>query len=94
MPINVKSAFFILYLVSAAKLNKNADISKRFGKINIVTHFASLDKGCKRWLNAVLKGETAEGKDVVGNEQKVAYIIEGGDAEDDVINGTDGCQAP
>ena len=40
--------------------------------------------------DAVLEGETAEGEDVVGDEEGVADVIEGGDAEDHVTDGTDG----
>ena len=40
--------------------------------------------------DAVLKGEAAEGENIVGDEEGVADVIKGGDAEDDVINGTDG----
>ena len=43
--------------------------------------------------DAVLEGEAAEGEDVVGDKEGVADIIESGDAEDDVINGTDGSKA-
>lgn len=43
--------------------------------------------------DAVLEGEAAEGEDVIGDEEGVADVIEGGDAEDDVINGTDGEEA-
>ena len=38
----------------------------------------------------VLEGETTDGEDVVGDEEGVADVIEGGDAEDDVTDGTDG----
>ena len=40
--------------------------------------------------DAVLEGEAAEGEDVVGDEEGVADVIEGGDAEDHVTDGTDG----
>ena len=32
----------------------------------------------------------ADGKDEIGDEEKITHIPEGGDAEDDVIDGTDG----
>jgi hypothetical protein len=35
----------------------------------------------------------AEGEDEIGNEQQIAYVIEGGDAEDHIDNGTDGGKA-
>lgn len=40
--------------------------------------------------DAILEGEATEGEDVVGNEERVADVIEGGDAEDHVTDGTDG----
>ena len=40
--------------------------------------------------DAILEGEAAEGEDVVGDEEGVADVIEGGDAEDHVTDGTDG----
>ena len=40
--------------------------------------------------DAVLEGEAAEGKDVVGDEEGIADVVEGGDAEDHVTDGTDG----
>lgn len=43
--------------------------------------------------DAVLEGEAAEGEDVVGDEKGITDVIESGDAEDDVINGTDGQEA-
>ena len=44
-------------------------------------------------LDAVLEGEAAEGEDVVGDEEGVADVVEGGDAEDYVTDGTDGEEA-
>ena len=35
----------------------------------------------------------AEGEDEIGNEQQIAYVIESGDAEDHIDNGTDGGKA-
>ena len=32
----------------------------------------------------------SEGEDEIGNEQQIAYVIESGDAEDHIDNGTDG----
>ena len=43
--------------------------------------------------DAILEGETTEGEDVVGDEEGVADVIEGGDAEDHVVDGTDGREA-
>ena len=43
--------------------------------------------------DAVLEGEAAEGEDVIGDEEGVADVIEGGDAEDHVTDGTDGEKA-
>ena len=43
--------------------------------------------------DAVLEGEAAEGEDVVGDEEGVADVVEGGDAEDHVTDGTDGEEA-
>ena len=43
--------------------------------------------------DAILEGEAAEGEDVVGNEERVADVIEGGDAEDHITDGTDGEEA-
>ena len=43
--------------------------------------------------DAVLEGEAAEGEDVIGDEEGVADVIEGGDAEDHVTDGTDGEEA-
>ena len=43
--------------------------------------------------DAILEGEAAEGEDVVGNEERVADVIEGGDAENHVTDGTDGQKA-
>ena len=40
--------------------------------------------------DAVLEGEAAEGEDIVGDEEGVADVIEGGDAEDHITDGTDG----
>ena len=35
----------------------------------------------------------SEGEDEIGNEQQIAYVIESGDAEDHIDNGTDGGKA-
>jgi len=43
--------------------------------------------------DAILEGEAAEGKDVIGDEEGVADVIEGGDAEDHITDGTDGQKA-
>ena len=40
--------------------------------------------------DAVLEGKAAEGEDVVGDEEGIADVVEGGDAEDHVTDGTDG----
>ena len=43
--------------------------------------------------DAVLEGEAAEGEDVIGDEEGVADVIEGGDAEDHITDGTDSEEA-
>ena len=43
--------------------------------------------------DAVLEGEAAEGENIVGDEEGVADVVEGGDAEDYVTDGTDGEEA-
>ena len=40
--------------------------------------------------DAVLEGEAVEGEDVIGDEEGVADVIKGGDAEDHVEDGTNG----
>ena len=47
-------------------------------------------KDYELFSDAVLEGEAAEGEDVVGDEEGVADVVEGGDAEDHVTDGTDG----
>ena len=47
-------------------------------------------KDYELFSDAVLEGEAAEGEDVVGDEEGVADVVEGGDAEDYVTDGTDG----
>lgn len=42
--------------------------------------------------DAVLKGEATEGEDIIGDEEGIADVIEGGDAEHDVTDGADGCE--
>lgn len=42
------------------------------------------------YSDAVLEGETADSKDEVGDEEGIAEIIEGSDAEDHIKDGTDG----
>ena len=49
--------------------------------------------GAQMLSDAILEGEAAEGEDVVGDEEGVADVIEGGDAEDHVTDGTDGEEA-
>ena len=44
-------------------------------------------------LYRVLEREAADGEDVVGDEEGVADVVEGGDAEDHVTDGTDGEEA-
>ena len=50
-------------------------------------------KDYELFSDAVLEGEAAEGEDVVGDEEGVADVVEGGDAEDHVTDGTDGEEA-
>ena len=43
--------------------------------------------------DAVLEGEAAEGEDVIGDEEGIADVVEGGDTEDHVTDGTNGEEA-
>ena len=42
------------------------------------------------FLYGILEGEAAEGENVIGDKKGVADVIQGGDAEDHITDGTDG----
>ena len=43
--------------------------------------------------DAVSEGKAVEGEDVIGDEERIADVIESSDAEDHVTDGTDGEEA-